>query len=169
MAAVGGLGRSFDVLTQIVPVDLADGANTGHRVNMKNYEGIAFVGYLAAGTAGENPTFDVKQHTANTGGTSADLDVVDVYHEKVAATLAGTETWTKVTQTAASEVTDADWDDANQVLVAIEILADQLTDGYTHVSVDVADPGTAHIGCVLAIGYGLQVQRAPGNLAQPNA
>ena len=169
MAAVKGLGRLFDICHGIAPVDLADGANTGARIAVKNYEGVCFVGYLTNGTAGENPTFDVKQHTANTGGTSADLDVVDVYHEKVAATLAGTETWTKVTQTAASEVTDADWDDANQVLVAIEILADQLDDGYTHVSVDVADPGTAHIGSLIAVPFGLNVQRTPGNLAQPNA
>ena len=169
MAAVGGLGRSFDVLHQITPVDLADGANSGARINMKNYEGVAFVGYLATGTAGENPTFDVKEHTAKTGGTSADLDVIATYYQKEEATLDGDETWTKVTQTAASEVTDADWDDANEVLVVFEVEADQLTDGYTHVSVDVADPGTAHIGCVLAIGYGLQVQRTPGNLAQPNA
>ena len=54
-----GLGANFDVGSQIGPVDLADGANTGHRINMQNYEGICFVGYITTGTAAEAPTFAI--------------------------------------------------------------------------------------------------------------
>lgn len=169
MAQPRGLGRIFDVFHQIAPVDLATAANTGDRVHMKNYDGIAFVGYLNTGTAGEAVTFDVQEHDAKTAGNSADLDVVATYYYKEEADLDGDETWTKATQTAASEVTDADWDDANQVLVVFEVNADQLSAGYEWVSVNVADPGTAHVGCVLGIGYGLRQQRAPENLPQPNA
>ncbi len=169
MTAINGLGASFDVLTQIVPVDLQTGANSGHRVNMQNYEGICFIGYLATGTAAQAPTFDVKEHTLLTAGTSQDLDVITEYWQKEEASLDGDETWTRVTQAAASEVTDADWDDANELMVAFQVGQDQMSDGYTHISVDVAQPGTAHIGCVFAIGYGLRVQRTPANLVQPNA
>lgn len=168
MSVPRGLGFDFDVASVIVPVDLATAANTGHRIHLKNYDRATFVGYLATGTAGENPTFDLKEHNAASAGTSADLDTVDVYYYKEEATLDGDETWTKATQTAASEVTDADWDDANQVLVVFSVGADELSDGYEWVSVDVADPGTAHIGCVLAILTGLQQQRTPANLPNPN-
>ena len=166
---MGKLGFDFDVLTQIIPVDLADGNNTGHRIHMKNYGGVCFVGYITTGTGAESPTFDVKEHDALTGGNSQDLDVVATYYQKEEATLDGDEQWVKVTQTAASEVTDVDWDDANQLMVAIEVEATQLSDDFEWLSVDVADTGTAHIGCVFAIGYDLLEQRAPDSLVQPNA
>ncbi len=168
MSAVGGLGRVFDVGSVIVPIDLATGNNTGHRIHLHNAEGIAFVGYLNNGTAGEAPTFVVQEHDANTSGNSQDLDVVDTYYQKEASALDGTQAWTKVTQTA-GDVTDADWDDANEVLVVFEVQASELSDGFEWISVNVADPGTAHVGAVLAILYGLNVQRAPENLAQLNA
>lgn len=166
---IAALGRLFDIGSAIVPVDLAGGANTGHRIHMKNAGGVAIVGFLAAGTAAENPVFDVQEHTAATAGTSADLDVVTTYYVKAEASLDGDETWTKATQAAASEVTDATWDDANQVIVVIEVQSEQLSDGYEWVSVNVADPGTAHIGAALYILYDLKIQRAPANLAQLNA
>lgn len=182
MATQGGLGRIFDVGSVIVPVaDLAAGANTGHRIHMKNYGGIAFVALLGA-VSGGTDTFvlDVQQHTAASAGTSADLDAVGVatatgvtrWHHKSETTLDGDETWTTVTQSAASEVslTGATYS-AQQQIVVIEVSADQLADGYEWVSVDIADPGSGgtRIGTVFAIMYDLKVQRAPASLAQPNA
>ena len=164
-----GLGASYDVFSQIIPVDLADGTNTGHRIHMENYGGIGFFGYLATGTAAQNPVFDLQEHDAATGGNSQDLDITVLYHQKEEAVLDGDEVWVAVTQAAASEVTDTDWDDANEVLVGFEVRAEQLTDTFEWVSVNVADPGTAHLGCVFAIGYDLKIQRAPANLAEPNA
>jgi hypothetical protein len=163
------IGKTFDVCTQIIPVDLATAANTGHRINMENYQYATFFGYFAAGTAGEAPTMTLQEHTANTGGTSANLVVIDTYYQKEEASLDGDETWTAVAQTAAATVTDADWDDANEVLVGFTVSADELSDGYDWLSVNIADTGTAHIGCVFAVMSGLRVQRKPGNLPQPNA
>jgi hypothetical protein len=161
------LGRLFDISAGIVPVNLATAANTGKRVHLKDAGGVTIVGYLAAGTAAEAPTFDLQEHNAASGGTSQDLDIVDHYYVKAEATLDGDETWTRETQSAASEVTDADWDDANQVIVVIEVDAAQLSDGFEWVSVDVADVGTSHIGCVLYILRDLAAQRSPANLAAP--
>lgn len=166
--AVNGLGRLFDVGTGIVPVDLATAANTGHRLHLKNYGGVAVVACFNNGTAGEAPTIVFREHDAATSGNSQDLDVVDTYYKKEEAELDGDETWTKVTQTA-GDITDADWDDANEVLVVAEIQATQLSDGYEWVSVNIADTGTAQVGAVLYIMYDLAVQRAPENLAEPNA
>jgi hypothetical protein len=169
-----GLGRCFDIASVIVPVaDLAAGNNTGHRIHLKNYGGVAFVWYTGISSAGTD-TFvpDVQSHTAATGGSSADLDVITTRYEKTEATLDGDETWVKVTQAAASEVslTGATYA-ALQTLIVFEVLAAQLPDGHEWVSVDVPDPGTGGTrpGGVLAILFDLEVQRAPENLAQPNA
>jgi hypothetical protein len=169
-----GLGRAFDIGSVVVPVaDLAAGAQTGHRVHLKNYDGVAFVLYLGAVSAGTD-TFvpDVQQHTAATGGTTTDLDVVNTWYNKNETTLDGDEVWNKVTQTAASEVslTGATYA-ATQMIVVIEVLSSQLSDGYEWVSIDMADPGTGgtRAGGILAVMFNLNVQRAPENLAQPNA
>lgn len=166
---VNGLGRVFDVCTQIIPVDLGTAANTGHRIDMKNYDSVAFVAMFAVGTAGEAPTITLQEHTALTGGTSTDLVVIDTFYSKVEATLDGDEAWTKVTQTAAATITDATWDDAGQELVVFEVHADQLSDGYDWLSCNIADTGTAQLGTMLAIPFNLRVQRTPANLPQPNA
>lgn len=166
---VGGLGRDFDIGAVIMPVNLATAANTGKRIHLENYGGVCFVGLLAAGTAAEAPTFTLRQHTAATSGTSADLDVAATFYTKSEASIDGDEPWVQVTQTADAAITNADWDDANEVIVAVEVHAKDLTDGYGWVSVDVADTGTAHVGAVVAVMFGLKEQRRPDRLAQPNA
>ncbi len=164
-----GLGASFDIGHVIVPVDFGTTTNTGDRIHMENYGGICFVGYIAVGTAAQNPVFNLQEHDAATAGNSQDLDVVVEYHEKTELDLDGDEAWVTTTQAADAAVTDVTWDDAGQTLVAFEVYAEQLTDTFEWLSVDVADPGTAHLGCVLAIMFDLKVMRAPANLVQPNA
>lgn len=176
---VRGLGKDFDVLHGIAPVLLATGANTGARVHMRNYSGLAIVAYFGVGTAAEPVTINVKQHTAATGGTSSDFDVAGVatttpiteYYVKSEATLDGDEQWAKVTHDASNTITNADWDDALQGLVVVQVNASDLADGYEWVSADIPDTGSTagHPGCLLYIGYGLKHQRAPESLVQPNA
>jgi hypothetical protein len=172
--SIGALGRVFDIGNQWAPVaDLAAGAQTGARVHLKNAGGVAFVVFMGAVSAGTD-TFvpDVQQHTAATGGTSQDLDAVTAWHIKHEATLDGDETWTTVTQAAASEVslTGATYA-ASQAILVIEIHASQLADGFEWVSLDMADPGVGgtRAGAALAILFDLAVQRKPANLAQLNA
>jgi hypothetical protein len=169
MAGQYALGRLFNIGTCVVPVDLSGGAQTGVRVHLKDYEGVAFVYYADAGTAGEDVDLDVQQHNVATSGTPADLDVVTVWYSKRETTLDNDETWTKSTQTAASEVDLGDDEGEVQVLAVVEVTADQLSDGYEWVSVNTTDPGTTtgKLGCVLAILYGPKVQRAPENLEAP--
>ena len=163
------LGQDYDVGTSIIPVDLATGANTGHRLHMKNYGGVGFYAYIAVGTAAEAPTITLQEHNAATGGTSQNLVVIDTYHEKTELALDGDEAWATSTQTAAATLTDATWDDAGQSLIAFEVEADQLSDDFEWLSVNIADTGTAHLGCVFHVMYDLAVQRKPANLAQPNS
>jgi hypothetical protein len=172
--ATTGLGRLFDICHGVAPVaDLAAGAQTGARLHLRNYGGVCIVAYMGAVSAGTD-TFvpDVQEHTAKTGGTSRDLDVVDKWYIKNEATLDGDETWTRVTQAAASEIslTGATYA-ASQLILAAEIDAGVLSDDCEWISVDMADAGTGgtRAGCFLYIPYELKVQRRPDLLPEPNA
>lgn len=168
------LGRVFDVGLGWAPVDLdtSNGA-TGKRISMNGASGITFL--IATGTGGtEDLTFDVQQHTAYAGGTSADLDVTAVstsrgptyYHIKAETALDNDESWVKVTQSEASEcvVVGATYG-AMQKIVAIHVPANALGDGYTHVSVVASiTTSTAQLGVCLYLLHDLYVQRKPTNL-----
>jgi hypothetical protein len=167
---VRGLGMDFDICPAIIPIaDLAAGANTGKRLHMRNYGGVAIVGFMGAVSAGTD-TFvpDVQEHDASVNGTSQDLNVVTEWHIKNEATLDNDEAWTKVTQVAASEVslTGATYA-ASQLILVIQVDASDLSDGFEWISVDLADAGVGgtRAGAFLYIPYGLKVQRAPALLA----
>ena len=165
------LGR-VDISTGVVPVDLQT-AQTGKRVSLRGADGCLYAPVKAAGTAGDDPTVTLKQHTASSGGTSANLATIDHYYYKSATTLAGTETWTKATQTAAATIADpggAGTSAESQMIVAIPVQAPQLSDGYSYISLDVADVGgNAQLGGVLYLLHGLRAERKPANLAAPLA
>ncbi len=167
--AMEALGRLVDVCIGAAPVDLASAAVTGKRVKLRDAGGLTIVIVKGAGTAGEDPTFTLKQHTAGSGGTSANLPIIDHYYLKSATTLAGTETWTKVTQNPAATIADpgaAGTSAESQQIIAIEVDAAQLSDGYTHVSLDAADVGTgAQLGAILYLRRDLKVERTPVALA----
>jgi len=168
------LGRVFDIMPAIAPVDLEAGNVLGKRLHMKNYDNVAIVVFAAAGTANDDLQIDVNEHNAATGGTSQDLDIVTDYYHKQATALAGTETWVKTTQAAASEINDVGalgTSAERQNLLVVEISGDQLSDGFEWISVNIPDLGSAgaKLGCAFYIMTGLNVQRAPQNLVNPNA
>ncbi|PBC71573.1 hypothetical protein BX265_6183 [Streptomyces sp. TLI_235] len=164
------LGRNFDVSIGVAPVDL-QAAQTGKRVSLRNAAGCTILIIKAAGTAGDDPTVTLKQHTASSGGTSANLAIIDHYYLKSATTLAGSETWTRVAQTAAATIADpgaAGTSAESQQLIAIEVDARSLSDGYKYISLDVADTGTnAQLGTVVYLLRDLTAQRTPANLVAP--
>lgn len=171
---IRSFGKDFDICHGIAPVaDLAAGANTGARLHLRNYGGVTVVAYMGAVSAGTD-TFvpDIQEHTAKTSGTSRDLDVVTEWYVKFETTLDGDEQWTRVTQSAASEIslTGATYA-ATQVLLATSIDATALSDDCEWISVDIADAGSGGTrpGCVLYIPYGLAQQRRPDLLPEPNA
>jgi hypothetical protein len=167
MAWTQGLGRLFDLSAGVVPVDLSGAASTGKRVSLKNCSAVTVVVFKGAGTAGDDPTITLNEHTAATGGTSQALAKIDTVYTKYETTLDGDETWTKVTQAAASTYTDATSAEVEGI-VAFTIGGDQLSDGYSYISVDVSDVGTnAQVGGVLYILHDLNVRRAPASLVAP--
>lgn len=163
-----GLGNYFDVSVGASPADLTSAATTGNRVSLKNAAGCTILFFKTAGTAGDDPTVTLKEHTAATGGTSQSLAAIDKVYVKSETSLDGDETWTKVTQAAGSTYTDATSAEV-QAVWAIEVDADKLSDGYGYISLDVSDAGTnaGQYGCVLYVLHGLKVKRAPANLVAP--
>lgn len=169
-----GLGRLYDVGLAWAPVDSQSGNITGKRLSLAKATGVTILVNKAAGTANDDPVFTLKQHTAYTSGTSADLAVIDHFYLKQETALDNDESWTKVTQSAAATVTGNGTSAETQCLYAFEVGADQLSDGYTHISLDLADTGSAGAQLVSAIYivHDLAVQRAPerlGNLLRPGA
>lgn len=180
MSGENPLGRYIDIGTMFAPVDLdtANGA-TGKRIAMNMWRGVLCVIQMAVG-ATDDVVVDVQQHTAYTGGTSADLDAAAVTGSvgmtssniKSEATLDNDETWAAIAQSVASEITlvGATYGDKQNIL-AFPVLSDQLADGYTHMSVNVATTtAAAHLAGGLYLPFGLRYQRAPiklGNLLRP--
>jgi hypothetical protein len=163
-----GLGRLFDISAGFTAItDLGAAATTGIRFNMAGVPAVTVAIVKNLGTAGQDPTFTLYEHTAYTGGTSTALAVVDTFYSKTdTSAFDGSETWTKTTQTAASTITNAAWAEADLLLV-FTVEAASLSDGYTHISVDVADTGAATAeqwAMVLFIPHDLTVQRTPANL-----
>jgi len=168
--AQDALGRLFDVSIGWSPVD-AQTAQTGKRVSLRNAGGCTILVVKAAGTAADDHSYDLKQHTASSGGTSADLDIIATYYLKSETTLDGDETWTKLTQTAASEIVEAGAAGTSaeqEQLIVIEVDARQLSDGYDYISLDSGGEGSnAQLSTCVYILRDLAVQRTPANLVAP--
>jgi hypothetical protein len=167
-----GLGRTFDIVPGVVPVNLNTAANTGNRVHMKDCAGIAIVIFASIGTAASDLAIDLQEANAASGGTIQDLDIITKYYIKDSLALTSSTTWSEVSQTAASEIPDTGGlgtSAEHSQIVVIEVDAGQLSDGFEWISVNVPQPGATKLGCVFYIRHGLKTQRKPQNLADPNA
>lgn len=170
-----GLGNVFDICSGIpVIADIAAGANTGHRVHMRNYETCAVVFHKGVASAGTDTVIiTLQEHNAATAGTSQNLAVITDWYMKSEASLDGDETWTETTQAAGATLTlsNAVLPAANQGIVVFEVEAASLSAGFEWISVNIADPGSGGTipGTVLYVMSGLKIMRNPSLLAQPNA
>ncbi len=166
-----GLGRLFNIVPGVVPVSLTDAGATGKRVSLKNAGGVTIIVFKDAGTDGEDMSFDVQQHDAASGGNSKDLDAVAHFYRMEEASLDGDETWTKTTQTKASEVAPGDPSAQSEAIYVIEIEAADLdiANGYEYVSLNVVANGDTsdQLGCVLYLVRDLAYPADPPNMAQP--
>lgn len=163
---IGGLGRVCDISVGIAPVDTQTAGMTGKRFSMQNCGGVMIVVFKAAGIAADDPTFTLYEHTAYTGGTSTALTAITNYALKQETTLDGDEAWTETAQTKASTLVGNATSAETQLIIVIDVRADQLTDGYTHISLDCGDTGAGGTQpiAVLYVPYDLKMQRRPNNL-----
>jgi len=164
------LGRGFDLSLGIAPLDLQT-ARTGLRMYMRDADAATILLIKGAGTAGDDPTLTLQQHTAYTSGTSANLSTIDTYWiKRKSAALTGAETWEEITQTASHQIVDPGGDTTSAeeaMLVAIPVSARDLTNGYEWVSLNVGDTGSnAQLGCVLYIPHSLTYVREPSGMPE---
>lgn len=170
------LGRLVDFAIGSTAVNIS--STTGKRVSLRNATGATcLISLAAAGTGTESVVATFQQHTAATGGTSANLTVIDHCYVKTATALAGTEQWLRVGQTASQTLTLADTLTTTgsatsvtafaqkQALIAVEIHAPQLSDIYAYVSVNFGALTNARVGSVTWVLHDMQVRRFPTSLA----
>ncbi len=165
------LGRLFNISVGAVPADVVAAAITGNRIHLKDGGGVTFVIIASAGST-DILDLDLQEHTAGPAGTgtSQDLDVITTYFYQSETTLDGDEVWTKAVQSpAASEITNVGAASTEQ-LVVVEVGAEQLSDGFEWVSLNVPDLGTNGTKwvAILNILHDLHIQRAPELLANLN-
>ena len=160
------LGRLFDFTVMAMPVDFT-AAQTGKRVHMKHAEGITFLLIKATdGGTTDDLALDLQEHNASTGGTSQDLDVITDFFTKKETTLDGDETWVRTTQSVASEIAAIAGIAELELLLVVEVLATQLSDGFEWLSINTPDPGSTDVqtATIIAIPWGLKVETKPENL-----
>lgn len=161
------LGDLFNIAVALAPKDLSASASTGLRIDMSRATTCTFVVLAGAGTAADDLLVDLQEHSAASGGTSQDLDIITEYFRNSETTLDGDEVWTRYTQAAASETTDTTGTTAEeQNLMVIEVRHDQLSDGFRWLSLNIPDLGSAgtKFGGVIAILSGLRQRGKPERL-----
>jgi len=165
-----GLGADYDLSIGLAPVDLSAAAATGKRVDMSGVDSVDVVLVKGAGTAADDPVVTLRASDAATAGTSADLAVISSYSLKDATALAGTETWTAVTQAAGATITDpggAGTSAEHQQICVIHVRAEDMPAGKPYLSLNIADVGAnAQLGAVLYIVHG-NVRETPAALPAP--
>jgi hypothetical protein len=160
-----GLGKDYDIGLALAPVDLSTAGATGKRISMQDCSGIDVVLVYGAGTDGDDPVPSLQQHTAYTGGTTANLATMTTIYRKAETLLDNDESWSETTQTAAAIMTAVADDAQKQKIYVIHVEASDLTDGYSHISVNQADlSNNAQLAAFLYLKVGLREQRSPANL-----
>jgi hypothetical protein len=161
----GPLGKDFDIGVGAIIQSFNGSGITGKPCSLQNCEGVLVVIVKMANGTTDDLAWDL-QEVDGAGGTPRDLDIITEYYKKTETALDNDEAWVKVTQSAASEVTAIAGTAELEMVVAFAVRAIDLSDGYTHIAVNVPDLGNTDTeqGCVLYIPYGLKVQRAPANL-----
>lgn len=167
MAGIEALGREVDFSAGVVPADLSGGPLTAKRVSLRNCSGLMVVMFKGAASSGTDPGVTFKEATAFTSGTVQNMATPPAYfYKKSAATLAGSETWTRVTASYSSGTQTLTGEQGNQGIYVWDILAADLSAGFSYVEVDAPDAGTvAQLGGILYVPHDLLVQRDAANLA----
>jgi hypothetical protein len=158
------LGYRFDLAVDTVAADLSAAGQTGLRINVVDFQNINVLVAKGAASSGTDPVLTFNTWNVKTGGSSTVYNP-DHFWQKAGATLANTETWSKVAVSTTNGQVTLTGEQGHQGLYLFEINVKDLTDGYEYVSVDVAKAGTvAQLGTILYIPGDLVTKRSPSNL-----
>lgn len=160
-----GLGKEFDIGIGAIIQNLNGTGITGKNCSLVNCRGVGvLVTKMANGTT-DDLAIDL-QEVDGSAGTPRDLNIITQYAVKSETALDNDESWVITTQDAASEITAIAGTAELEVMLYFEVLAEQLSAGYTHIAVNIADLGDTdtEYGSVHFIPFGLKVQRNPANM-----
>lgn len=159
------LGNLFDIGTGATTQNFNGSGITGKNISLQNCQGVGVLIQKMANGTTDDFAIDL-QEVNGYAGTPRDLDIITRYAVKSETALDNDEAWVITTQAAASEITAIAGTAELEMLVYFEVLADQLSDGYTHIAVNVPDLGNTdtEYGSVTYIPFGLKRQRTPANL-----
>lgn len=160
-----GLGKDFDIGTGAIIQTFNGSGITGKNISLANCRGVGVLVVKMANGTTDDLAIDL-QEVNGSAGTPRDLDIITQYAVKSETTLDNDEAWVITTQTAASEISAIAGSAELEMMLYFEVLAEQLSDGYTHIAVNVPDLGNTDTeqGCVIYIPFGLKEQRNPANL-----
>lgn len=163
---LSGLGRLFDIGVGSAPATSFSTAITGKNISLQNCAGVGILIVKSASGTTDDMALDL-QEVNGYAGTPRDLDIITDYWTKSETALDNDEAWVLTSQAAASEITAIAGTAEVQMLLYFEVMAEQLSDGYTHIAVNIPDLGSTDtpLGSILYIPFGLKVQRSPANLA----
>jgi len=134
--------EKVQIVSGIVPVNLATGANNGDFVSMKNFGRCAVVLFKGVGGAAESPTLVLEQATVVAGSDAKPLQFTRV--DSIASpTLTSLGVFTTVSQVAANSYSAAALA-LSQAIVVIDVQAEDLDsdNGFDCLRLTVADVGT---------------------------
>jgi len=157
-----GLGSAFDIGIGAAPQNFNASGITGKVCSLQNCEGVGILITKMANGTTDDIAVDL-QEVNGAGGTPRDLDIITRYAMKSETALDNDEAWEILTQSAASEITAIAGTAEKELMLYFEVMADQLSDGYTHIALNVPDLGNTDTqqGTVHYIPFGLKQQRRP--------
>lgn len=167
-----GLGRSYDVIPLVIPIDL-DTDQAGDQFSLRDAGGVDLFFYTGVGAAGRDLQFTIKRHVDMDDATGTTIDLGEISHpywyskQGADATVVGVGTWTQNAlddSDGADVVLDATEGETSS-LICIHLDASDLGSGYSALSVSVKIAGSgAKLGAAWAVLTDLAVQRTPANL-----
>lgn len=159
------LGRHYDIGIGASPQLFTGSGITGKNISLQNCEGVGVLVIKNANGTTDDIAIDL-QEVNGYNGTPRDLDIITTYWVKSETALDNDEAWVATTQSAASEITAIAGTAEKELMLYFEVMASQLSDGYTHIAVNVPDLGNTdtEYGAVIYLPFGLKAQRIPSNM-----
>jgi hypothetical protein len=135
--------EKMQIVSAIVPVNLATGANNGDWVSMKYYGRCAVILFVGVGTTANDPVLTLSQAKDVSGGSSKALNFTRYDYIEATALTAASGQFTTVTQ-AAGDTASVTGSAVQQKILVVDIKAEDLdiANGFCTLQASVADVGT---------------------------
>jgi len=147
----------FQIVQAMDIADTNSAATTGDYFDMSKCERCLVLVIMGDGTAASDLDVSVHQSDDSSGTTTAVLNCLQTgrIFTKYAASFTAAQAltgWTQATQATADEAYEPEDTGESVGLIALEIKASDLTDGYRYIRADLTDPGAAKYAAMVYIG-----------------